>query len=185
MAEFDSVLKTGNFDISTIAEQLDALSPEARVSELRALTRPAQAALYEAAKGARKLTLEDLVPASVPDMSEVVHEGKNTLVMFTQFAKVFCRPRRDKRELWGYNRTGLLVEHAVGPGYYVAYEGPGDEVLIDYTRLPEHKPEAWPEIQLEQGGPKPPRLCRHGRRAAGRVGLCDGRPRDKARQGAR
>jgi len=152
MAEFDSVLKTGNFDISTIAEKLDALAPEARLSEVRALTRPAQAALYEAAKGVRKLTLEDLVPASVPELSEVVHEGKNTLVMFTHFAKVFCRPPRDKNELWGYNRTGTLVESTAGPGYYVAYEGPGDEVLIDYTRVPEGKPERWPEISSNKSG---------------------------------
>lgn len=152
MAEFDSVLKTGNFDISTIGEQLDALTPGQRLAEIRALTRPAQAALYEAAKGARKLTLEDLVPESTPELGEVVHEGKNTLVMFTQFAKVFCRPLRGKNELWGYNRAGPVVENAVGPGYYVAYEGPGDEVLIDYTRVPEAKPESWPKIVSNKVG---------------------------------
>ncbi len=152
MAELDSVLKTGNFDISRVAEKLDALPAAARLAEIRALSRPAQAALYEAAKGARKLTLEDLVPPSVPELSEVVHEGKNTLVMFTQFAKVFCRPLRAKNELWGYNRAGAVVENAVGPGYYVAYEGPGDEVLIDYTRLPEGKPESWPKIVPNRSG---------------------------------
>jgi hypothetical protein len=152
MAEFDSVLKTGNFDISTIGEKLDALAPAARLAEIRALTRPAQAALYEAAKGARKLTLEDLVPEATPELSEVVHEGKNTLVMFTQFAKVFCRPLRGKNELWGYNRAGAVVENTVGPGYYVAYEGPGDEVLIDYTRVPEAKPESWPRIVSNKVG---------------------------------
>lgn len=152
MAEFDSVLKTGNFDISTIGEQFDALTPGQRLAEIRALTRPAQAALYEAAKGARKLTLEDLVPESTPELGEVVHEGKNTLVMFTQFAKVFCRPLRGKNELWGYNRAGPVVENAVGPGYYVAYEGPGDEVLIDYTRVPEAKPESWPKIVSNRVG---------------------------------
>jgi hypothetical protein len=152
MAELDSVLKTGNFDVSTLADKLDALAPAARLAEIRALTRPAQAALYEAAKGARKLTLEDLVPPSVPELSEVVHEGKNTLVMFSQFAKVFCRPLRAKNELWGYNRAGAVVENAVGPGYYVAYEGPGDEVLIDYTRVPEGKPESWPKIVPNRSG---------------------------------
>jgi hypothetical protein len=152
MSELDSVLKTGNFDIRALAEKLDALAPRERLLEVRALTRPAQAALYESAKGARKLTLEDLVPSSVPDLSEVVHEGKNTLVMFTHFAKVFCRPPRAKNELWGYNRAGAVVENAVGPGYYVAYEGPGDEVLIDYTRVPEGKPESWPRIVANKSG---------------------------------
>jgi hypothetical protein len=152
MAELDSVLKTGNFDLSILGEKLDALTPEARLAEVRALTRPAQAALYEGAKGVRKLTLEDLVPASAAGLTEVVHEGKNTLVMFTQFAKVFCRPLRDKNELWGYNRAGAVVENAVGPGYYVAYEGPGDEVLIDYTRVPDAKPDHWPKIASNKSG---------------------------------
>lgn len=146
MTELDSLLKTGSFDVGAVAMQLDALDSRARLAQVRSLSRPAQAALYEAAKGARKLTLEDLVPAATPDLTEVVHEGKNTLLVFTEFAKVFCRPKRDARELWGYNRTGALIETTAGPGYYVACEGPGDEVLIDYTRLPEGKPESWPEV---------------------------------------
>lgn len=141
----DLLLKS-TFEIAMVSAYLDGLDSASRVAQVRALTRPAQAALYEAAKGARKLTLEQLVPAHVPDLGDVVHQGKNSLKAFNQFARVFCRPRRDAKLLWGYNRASTLVIKAVGPGYCSAYEGPGDEVLVDYTRLPEGKPESWPEI---------------------------------------
>lgn len=141
----DLLLK-GTFDMAMVGSYLDELSPGARLAQVRALTRPAQAALYEAAKGARKLTLEQLVPASAPDLGDVVHKGKNSLPTFNQFERIFCRPKRDAKLLWGYNRASALVSKAVGPGYCTAYEGPGQEVLVDYTRLPEGKPESWPEI---------------------------------------
>ena len=142
----DALLKRGDFDIHAVGRHLDALDSGSRIAQVRALSGKAQAVLYESAKGARKLKLDQLVPSSVADLTEVPHHGKNSLPVFTVFSKVFCRPRRDAKELWGFNRTGSLVENGVGPGYYVAYEGPGDEVLIDYTRLPEGKLEHWPPI---------------------------------------
>jgi hypothetical protein len=147
IADLDARLAAGRFDIEELGLALDESDTAARLTQVLALGKRAQAQLYEAAKGARKLRLEQLVPAERPDLTEVVHHGKNTLGVFTHFAKVFCRPKREAKELWGYNRAGGLIETGVGPGYYVAYEGPGDEVLIDYTRVPEGKPEHWPEIQ--------------------------------------
>jgi hypothetical protein len=146
-SELDDLLRSGSFDIADVGRRLDQLAPAVRLAAVRSLGGRAQAELYDAAKGVRKLRLEDLVPSTVEPLQEVVHEGKNSLPAFTQFAKVFCRPRNgDARELWGYNRNPRLVEKAVGPGYYVAYEGPGDEVLVDYTRLPKGKLPDWPEI---------------------------------------
>lgn len=147
IAGLDARLSAGKFDIQELGLALDQSSSSERLAQVLSLEKPAQAQLYEAAKGARKLRLEQLVPPEVPDLCEVVHHGKNTLGMFTRFAKVFCRPKREARELWGYNRAGAMIETGIGPGYYVAYEGPGDEVLIDYTRLPAGKPEHWPEIK--------------------------------------
>lgn len=142
----DALLKRGDFDIHAVGRHLDALDSGSRIAQVRALGGKAQAALYEAAKGARKLKLDQLVPPAVADLTEVPHHGKNSLSVFTHFVKVFCRPRRDAKELWGFNRVGNVVERCVGPGYYVAYEGPGDEVLIDYTRQPDGKLEHWPAI---------------------------------------
>jgi hypothetical protein len=146
-SELDKRLRRGAFDVAALGAELDALSSTERVSAIRGLSGRAQASLYEAVKGHRKLRLTDLVPGSVPERREVVHEGKNSLAAFSEFAKVFCLPKADAKELWGYNRAGTLVERAVGPGYYVAYEGPSDEVLIDYTRTPEGRLEHWPEVR--------------------------------------
>ena len=144
--QLDVVLRSSVFDVVDVGRTLDQLSPKARLSQVRGLGRSAQAILHEAAKGARKCVLDDLVPAARGALTAVVHEGKNSLPMFSRFAKVFCRPKPEARELWGYNRSGALVQTSVGPGYFVAYEGPGDEVLIDYTRLPDDAPPGWPTL---------------------------------------
>src|SRR5262245_1042334 len=119
----DDLLRGGSFDIHDVGRRLDQLNPKARLTAVRSLGGRAQAELFDAAKGVRKLRLEDLVPPATPALEEVVHAGKNSLPAFTEFAKVFCRPKNgDARELWGYNRQSKLLERTVGPGYYVAYE---------------------------------------------------------------
>jgi hypothetical protein len=136
-------------DLRAIAAHLDALPSDARIAECVALSGRAQARLFDAAQGFRPIGLTDLVPAEVPAMTEVPHFGRNSLLAFTRFAKVFCRPDGEvKDELWGYNRNPLgLIETIVGPGYYVAYpySTPG-EVLVDYLRTPPRKPAHWPPI---------------------------------------
>ena len=144
--QLDVVLRSSVFDIADIGRTLDQLSPPARLLQIRSLGRAAQAILHEAAKSARKCVLDDLVPEGRGAMTAIVHEGKNSLPVFSRFAKVFCRPKPTARELWGYNRSGALIQTSVGPGYFVAYEGPGDEVLIDYTRQPEYAPPGWPAL---------------------------------------
>jgi hypothetical protein len=141
-------------DIAAIARYLDELSPQHRMAQVLALTRPQQACLFRAAEGWRPLTCEDLVPSSVRPMVGVAHEGRNSLPAFQRFAKVFCRPRPESHpalspaeQLWGYNRNPLLVTAAVGPGYFVAYPHERDgEYLIDYLRVPPEQPDSWPPI---------------------------------------
>jgi hypothetical protein len=143
--DLDALLRRGSFDLRDVRVELDRMAPDERLRCVRALSGKAQAQLFEAAKGAAKLTLEDMVPASVAPLQEVPHHGKNSLLLFTHFAKVFCRPEAGARELWGYNRNSAFIETVVGPGYYVAYEADG-EIMVDYTRLPAGKPEHWPPI---------------------------------------
>jgi hypothetical protein len=143
--DLDALLRQGSFDVRDVRSALDAMSHGERLTAVRSLSGKAQAQLFDAVKGKAKVTLEDIVPASVPPLTEVVHNGKNSLLMFTHFAKVFCRPEAGATELWGYNRSGDFVETFVGPGYYVAYEQDG-EVMVDYTRLPSGKPESWPPM---------------------------------------
>lgn len=146
-AEFnlDQTLRSGRFEISEVSAYLDNLDAAGRLKAIRSLGKRAQANLFEAVRGVRKLTLNDIVPAHVKPLEEVPHEGKNSLPMFTLFAKVFTRPSEGATELWGYNRNSAFVETVVGPGYYVSYEKDG-EIMIDYTRTPDGKLDAWPPI---------------------------------------
>lgn len=121
---------------ATLARYLDDLDPARRLAEALALSSREQARLFELVAGARPLTLDDLCPFGEAPLRGVAHEGRNTLWAFTRFAKVFAVPDpRAADERWGYNRTSALVSTTVGPGYFVATQQ-GDEVLIDYTRLP-------------------------------------------------
>jgi hypothetical protein len=146
----DDVLRSGQVEISKVAAHLDALDEPTRIGAVRSLSGKAQANLFEAAKGQRSIKLADMVPAEVPVLAEVPHYGLNSLPMFRTFAKVFCRPSAEAKELCGYNRAGGFVETVVGPGYYVAYEVEDGEFLVDYTRLPDTKPEHWPAMLSNQ-----------------------------------
>lgn len=140
------LLNAPSLDLPAIAAAFDALPDAERVTAATSLSSTQQSRLFDAAKGFRAVTLNDLVPPSVPAMTCVPHEGVNSMLLFRRFAKVFYRPADGAKELWGYNRTSALVTTTVGPGYYVAYDLPDGEVLVDYTRLPERPAPSAPAI---------------------------------------
>lgn len=147
MTRLQRMLTAAEIDLPAVTAYLDGLTHAARVREIRSLGAAAQAALFDAAYGYRAIGLDFLVPEGSPPLAEVVHHGKNSLPAFTDFAKVVCRPDGDVTgEVWGYNRSGKLVERVVGPGYFVAVPHEGGTVLIDYLRVPPRKPAAWPPI---------------------------------------
>ncbi len=150
MSRLTALLTAPTIDLARVAAHLDALDHGARVAEVTSLGKREQARLFAAADGFRPLALDHFVPEGHAPMREVVHHGRNSLPVFTRFAKVFTRPddpRAAGEVVWGYNRTSGLLQTTVGPGYFVAYpyakEG---EVLIDYLRTPPRKPDGWPEI---------------------------------------
>jgi hypothetical protein len=112
---------------------------------IQTLKRRELAELFEAAAGNPPLRLVDLVPAEVPALTAVIHEGKNSLPMFTRFQKRFCRPAGDTagKELWGYNEQDLRP--LTGPGYFVVHEE-GGGLIVDYRLLPTAPPPGWPKI---------------------------------------
>jgi hypothetical protein len=133
-------------DLERLSKDLDELGHAGRVWAVNQWTRSIQARLYEAAKGFRKVTLEDYVPPSIGPLVEVIHDGKNTLPGHTHFQKRFCKPSAEgKNELVGYNHQSL--SGVTGPGYFVTHPSTDEgEVDIDYTQIPNEKPEAWPPI---------------------------------------
>jgi len=131
-----------------LAGALDQLAGDQQVAAVAALRRKQLAALFEAAADNPPLRLTDLVPAAVPPMTEVIHEGKNSLGVFTRFQKRMCRPRHDASQLWGYNEQDLRA--ITGPGYFVAHHDDRGQLVIDYRFEPQARPEelppGWPRI---------------------------------------
>jgi hypothetical protein len=135
-------------DLPRITKILDELGPTGRLATVRAWEHETMRNLYNAAKGYRALTLDDFVPPSVPPMTEVIHEGKNSLGAFTRVSKRFAREGAttgNDAAIFGYNYHDMSLW--IGPGYFLVHpaETPG-EVAIDYHVLPQHALEGWPEI---------------------------------------
>jgi hypothetical protein len=138
-----------------VSRFLDELCHEDRVTAIRALGRGDQRRMWELFDGFAEVGLADLVAPSVPELTPVRHYGKNTLPVFTEFEKRFCRlPGVDPRqpsELCGFNFQAMSA--VTGPGYFVAVPSADrPEVLVDYRRLPDRHPEGWPEIRSNERG---------------------------------
>jgi hypothetical protein len=138
-------------NLPRLCEILDGVGHPGRVAAMNRMTPKQMAELYEAAKRFRPLTLDHFVPAGTEPLTEVIHEGKNSLAAFTAFQKRFCRLPEKADALGGYNHQAM--GWFTGPGYFVAhdYTEPG-EVGIDYYQVPSVKPEAWPAIRDNGGG---------------------------------
>lgn len=141
-----------NVDFDALSKALNDLAHAERVASVIALNPKQQAALFDAAAGKMVLRVEHMVPANKTLHQPVIHHGKNSLLLFTQFQKRFCRPgpdntKTDPDELWGYNEQTMKA--FTGPGYFIATNHKSDEVVIDYTRVPPQSaklPEGWPNI---------------------------------------
>ena len=147
MSKVDRILelvRADRIDFDALEAALDDATHPERVEATRGWNRAIQRRLFEQAEG-RAVTLDQLVPAEEP-FQPVHHWGKNTVApLVDQFQKRFVRvPNRDD-VLFGYNES--WYRFAVSPGYYVAYEDEEThEVVVDYTRLPDAKPDHWPRI---------------------------------------
>jgi hypothetical protein len=141
------LLEEKTIDLTRLAKVLDELGHPARVWATRQWTRAIQARIYEAAKGFRKITLDDFVPPGTPELIEVRHHGMNTLPLHNHFEKRFCKPKDPeiKDQLFGYNFQSL--SGFTGPGYFVTHLASDEgEVDIDYTMIPKEKVASWPPI---------------------------------------
>jgi hypothetical protein len=138
-------------DIARFARLLDELGHTGRVDTLHRLDPVQLAALYEAAKGIKPISLEHFVPGDVPALTEVIHRGKNSLPVFAEFDKHFARPDGEDGVLVGLNHQWTSV--FTGPGYFVVRPSTteGGAVEFDYTVQPKTKPAAWPNIVGQRG----------------------------------
>ena len=138
--------------IHQVAERLDALDHEGRMAALGAASSADQRQLWALAEKSDPLTMEDFVPASVQDVTAVVHEGRNTMPLegLRPFQKLFARAKGQPDRLYGFNEG--KVRPWLGPGCFtVRYTrgNPKEEalgsVVVDYYLTPDGEvPAAWP-----------------------------------------
>ncbi len=160
-----TVLLEPKLDLPRLSEVLDGFGHEGRLHCVRGWDKKKMAMLYEAAKGFRKLELSHFVPDSVGPLTEVIHDGKNSLPAFSHFQKRFAKPSLAETAraegvatLWGYNhQVTEWLAPVIGPGYFVtrladaASAANGVDVDIDYTILAAEKCDGWPEIESNGG----------------------------------
>jgi len=131
--------------LAPIGAALDALSHNERVNWMRGLSRRELRALFELAAGGPALPLDFYHGG---DDEIVRHHGQNSLPAFSSFEK---RLVRRGAVVQGYNHNSRLVSRFSGPGHFVARQD-GDEVLFDYTTLPESVPPAFPPLRHNDTG---------------------------------
>ncbi|MBT9554768.1 MAG: hypothetical protein IV100_02010 [Myxococcales bacterium] len=150
MTELDQIFsKSGPLALDAVGAWFDTATPESRLAGVRSLGKPEQRRLFQAAAANNSLSLDFVVPKSAGTLTEVIHEGKNTLPVFTTFQKRFARLPDRPDVLVGYNEG--VTRSLVGPGYYEAYVQ-GNEIAIDYTRTPTQKVPSWPAIRPTTSG---------------------------------
>ncbi|MGM0576746.1 MAG: hypothetical protein ACQEXJ_13535 [Myxococcota bacterium] len=151
--QFDEILATDPLDADRLAEVLDGMPEDDRVSAARSIKGKDQRRLWDACAG-RATSLEDFVPAGVPPATEVIHAGKNSLPVFTTFEKRFARPEDRDDALYGYNEGATRA--IVGPGFFVAhYFAERREVGVDYLQVPPavaKLPAGWPDVKPNEKG---------------------------------
>ncbi len=140
------VLFEPTLDLPRLARVLDEMGPLNRATTVRGWHRHQMAALFDAAKGFRSMTISDLVPTS-EDLVQVVHAGRNSLPMFYDFEKIFAR---SGDEIVGYNRNSTM--RFIGPGYYTATASDSGEIAVDYRKIPSKAiPKDWPTVVPNSG----------------------------------
>lgn len=148
-----ALLKPEQIDIELFGRELNAMTHVERVRSVNAISGSQQARLWGAAVG-RVSKLTDIVPSFIPEDTEVIHEGKNSLPVFTKFQKRFIRPTEDNSVLYGYNEG--LTRPFIGPGYFVAeFFEPRGEVGVNYYKVPpqgSRLARGWPQIKRNEDG---------------------------------
>jgi hypothetical protein len=140
--------KSGPLALDAVGAWFDTATPEARLAGIRSLGKSEQRRLFQAAAASNSLSLDFMVPTT-GTLTEVIHEGKNTLPVFTTFQKRFARLPDRPDVLVGYNEG--VTRSLVGPGYFEAYVQ-GNDIAIDYTRTPTQKVTSWPGIRPTTSG---------------------------------
>ncbi len=124
-------------NIDELREKLDQTTTNERVDWIHSLGKSEQKQLFEMAKGA-------LSPAHFhgEEGEVVIHEGRNSLPLFTRFQKRVCLQGSQAQ---GYNENN--IRWLVGPGHFLVRpsEDTEGEIWLDYYWVAESAPPEFPE----------------------------------------
>jgi len=153
------ILGLGPIDIGAVAQRLDAVREDQRVTFVRSLAKADMIRLWDACDG-RVVAATDYVPAVVADRPEVIHKGKNSLPFVSEFEKRFTRGDRAD-VVFGYNHTSLIWTTA-GPGYFIGHveasaRAPDQQGIfgLDYYEPPANRaqlPATWLAVRKNEIG---------------------------------
>ena len=139
-------------NINKITDYLDSLDHDAAMAELNTLKTKHQKKLFNLSPTGMRMS--DMVPKDLPPGQSIIFDGHNTLPkLFHSFQKIFERSS-DGKIIAGYNNNKNWLSKLAGPGYFVFErdnrrpEDPG----LNYAKVPDEKPDDWPEIQPNDKG---------------------------------
>jgi len=134
-------LPTLTSERSALAAGLDATPTDEVVNFLRGLGMGQLRAMWQLAHAdPQPLSLEDLAGSGD---DPVVHEGQNSLPVFTRFQKRFVR--RGGR-VQGYNHNPRSIRWFTGPGHFTVRAADATTLVIDYATLPADVPPGFPAL---------------------------------------
>lgn len=145
--DLNELLSRPDVTLADLQKHLGSLSGDARVRQATAVHRGLQKKLWNLAEKGEPLRKDDLVPSGHAPLDPIPFEGWNNQPIYRPFQKVFYRTRDNK--VAGYNVSDAAW--FAGPGYYIVEEGPRG-TYVDYTQIPNEKPDGWPPIKRNEDG---------------------------------
>jgi len=141
-------MRSEDFSAKAFSNILDESSHEDCLVWSRSLAQNELKKLYDAFENVKTISLETLLPQNAPAFDVVEHFGYNNLPFFRVFSKPMYRTSQGVIA----GRNAQFWEFLTGPGYFTVRQVSEHELLVDYTLLPESKPESWPNIKSNARG---------------------------------
>ncbi len=148
------LLGASSVNADALAGAFNGLDSDACVAAIERLTKRDMIRMWGAVEG-RQVDAESFVPAGTAVDVEVIHEGKNSLPVFSRFQKRFTLAQGRPGVLYGYNHNWFNFTTA-GPGYFVAHQDDSFGAYgLDYCQLPPRDvrlPSGWPAVVPQNRG---------------------------------
>jgi hypothetical protein len=131
--------------LAPLTSALNAATHEERLNWMRGLSGRELKSMYRLAEGGGALAVAEFhgEPGAV-----LIHHGKNSLPVFTQFQKRVCL---HEGTVQGYNHQTMAW--LTGPGHFTLRQDGEAEVIFDYIEQPQTAPEEFPAlVPNEKGG---------------------------------